>query len=87
MSIEDELTQIAQRMFKEHRSFLLDRKLLNDAVAAYVRAYAIRELEQLPKLIARIKDQENTPEYLVVDAREITKAIARLNGKHDQPNN
>ena len=53
----------------------------------YARQVAIGELEKLPTLIARIKDQENTPEYLVVDAREITKAIARLNEEHDQPNN
>ena len=57
------------------------------ASEAYARDYAVRELEKLPTLIARIKDQENTPEYLVVDAREITRAIARLNGEHDQPNN
>lgn len=51
------------------------------------RDYAIKQLEKLPILIASIEDQENTPEYLVVDAREITKAIARLNEEHDQPNN
>ena len=51
------------------------------------RRYAIEQLEKLPKLIALIEDQENTPKYLVVDAREITKAIAWLNEEHDQPNN
>ena len=42
------------------------------------RRYAIEQLEKLPKLIALIEDQENTPKYLVVDAREIARAIAIL---------
>ena len=74
MSIEEEINAIIDNSpnYDAHVTYP------HAELCAYVRAYAVQELEQLPKLIARIKDQENTPEYLVVDAREIARAIARL---------
>ena len=83
MSIEQEINAIINNS-PDYNPYI---EYPHSELSAYVRAYAIRELEELPTLIARIKDQENTPEYLVVDVREITNAIARLNKEHDQPNN
>ena len=87
MSIEKELTELAQKMFNEQQKFLLDQKPLNDAVAAYVRDYAVQELE-------KIKDKLMTQDVIgrslgqvVIDSLDyIDEAIAALKGDN-QPNN
>ena len=67
MSIEKELTELAQKMFNEQQKFLLDQKPLNDAVAAYVRAKVRETLD-------RIEGQEGEIEMWQV-ITEIRKEI------------
>ena len=45
MNTEEELKELAQNMFKEHRGFLLDQKPHNDELDAYVRRIRLRLLE------------------------------------------